>query len=211
MLLASASNAIIIGFNVRPDRNAADMAEREEVDIRLHSVIYNVTDEIQKGMEGLLEPTFKEVRIGDRRSARGVQGAEDRRRLPAAWSPSGRITRAGETQARLLRDNVVVHEGKIGLAAPLQGRRERSEVRASSAASASSGFNDIKVGDVIEVFTMEKVAAATAVNAKSLAAFDCLIGSGTSARSRRRADPRGAERPSQPRRRCTIRASASSR
>src|SRR5438477_655001 len=64
VLLASASNAIIIGFNARPERNAADMAEREEVDIRLHSVIYTVTDEIKKGMEGLLEPTYKEVRIG---------------------------------------------------------------------------------------------------------------------------------------------------
>ena len=79
VLLASASNAIIIGFNVRPDRNAADMAEREEVDIRLHSVIYNVTEEIKKGMAGLLDPTFKEVRLGTRRSARGLQGAEDRR------------------------------------------------------------------------------------------------------------------------------------
>ena len=64
VLLASASNAIIIGFNVRPDRNAQETAEREEIDIRLHSVIYNVTEEIKKSMEGLLDPTFKEVRIG---------------------------------------------------------------------------------------------------------------------------------------------------
>ena len=79
VLLASASNAIVIGFNVRPDRNAQDTAEREEVDVRLHSVIYNVTEEIKKGMAGMLEPTFKEVRLGTRRSARGLQGAEDRR------------------------------------------------------------------------------------------------------------------------------------
>ncbi len=64
VLLASTSNAIVIGFNVRPDRNAADVAEREEVDVRLHSIIYNVTDEIKKAMAGLLEPTIKEVRLG---------------------------------------------------------------------------------------------------------------------------------------------------
>src|SRR6185295_8265407 len=64
VLLATASNAIIIGFNVRPDRNAADVAEREKVDIRLHSIIYHVTDEMKKAMSGLLDPTFKEVRIG---------------------------------------------------------------------------------------------------------------------------------------------------
>ena len=78
VLLASASNAIIIGFNVRPDRNAADVAEREKVDIRLHSVIYNVTDEIKKAMAGLLEPTLKEVRLGAAAGARDLQGAEDR-------------------------------------------------------------------------------------------------------------------------------------
>src|SRR5688500_20380158 len=64
MMLASASNAIVIGFNVRPDRNAADVADRDKVDIRLHSVIYNVVDEMKKAMTGLLEPTLKEVRIG---------------------------------------------------------------------------------------------------------------------------------------------------
>ena len=89
MLLASASNAIIIGFNVRPDRNAQEMAEREEIDIRLHSVIYNVTEEIKKSMAGLLDPTFKEVRIGTRRGARSLQGAEGRRDRRLPWSPTG--------------------------------------------------------------------------------------------------------------------------
>ena len=112
MLLASASNAIIIGFNVRPDRNAADMAEREEVDIRLHSVIYNVTDEIKKAMEGLLEPTFKEVRIGAA-EVREVFKVPKIGTIAGCMVTEGRITRAGDTQARLLRDNVVVHEGKI--------------------------------------------------------------------------------------------------
>ena len=112
VLLASASNAIIIGFNVRPDRNAQDMAEREEVDIRLHSVIYNVTEEIKKGMAGLLEPTFKEVRIGTA-EVREVFKVPKIGAIAGCMVTDGRITRAGETQARLLRDNVVVFEGKI--------------------------------------------------------------------------------------------------
>ena len=88
VLLASASNAIIIGFNVRPDRNAADIADKEGVDIRHHSVIYNVTDEMKKAMTGLLDPTFKEV-ASARRSARHVQGAEGRhhRRLHGHGRP----------------------------------------------------------------------------------------------------------------------------
>ena len=78
VLLAPASNAIVIGFNVRPDRNAADVAEREKVDVRLHSVIYNVVDEMKKAMTGLLDPTFKEVRIGIAAGARDLQDAEVR-------------------------------------------------------------------------------------------------------------------------------------
>ena len=114
VLLASASNAIIIGFNVRPDRNAADVAEREKVDIRLHSVIYNVTDEMKKAMTGLLEPTFKEVR--HRASPRCAQIFKVPKfgTIAGCMVTDGRITRSGDAQARLLRDNVVVYEGKIG-------------------------------------------------------------------------------------------------
>jgi len=157
VLLASASNAIIVGFNVRPDRNAADVAEREQVDIRLHSVIYNVTDEIKKGMAGLLEPTFKEVRIG---------AAEIREvfRVPKIGSVAGcmvtdgRITRAGDTQVRLLRDNVVIHEGRIG--SLRRFKDDVSEVKTGLECGIGlERYNDIKVGDVIEVFTMERVAA----------------------------------------------------
>src|SRR4029078_4317114 len=112
VLLASASGAIFIAFNVRPDRNAEDIAARERVDIRLHSVIYNVTDEMKKAMTGLLEPTFKEVRIGVAQ-VRETFKAPKFGTIPGCMVTEGRITRAGETQARLLRDNVVVHEGKI--------------------------------------------------------------------------------------------------
>jgi len=160
VLLASASNAIVIGFNVRPDRNAADMADREEVDIRLHSVIYTVTEEIQKGMEGLLDPTFKEVRIGTA-EVREVFKVPKIGSIAGCMVIDGRITRAGETTARLLRDNVVVHEGKIG--SLRRFKDDVSEVKSGFECGISlERYNDIKVGDTIEVFTMERVKTATA-------------------------------------------------
>jgi translation initiation factor IF-2 len=160
VLLASASNAIIVGFNVRPDRNAADMAEREEVDIRLHSVIYNVTEEIKKGMEGLLEPTFKEVRMGTA-EVREVFRVPKVGSIAGCMVTEGRITRAGETTARLLRDNVVVFEGKI--ASLRRFKDDVSEVKSGFECGIGlERFNDIKMGDVIEVFTMERVKLATA-------------------------------------------------
>jgi translation initiation factor IF-2 len=157
VLLASASNAIIIGFNVRPDRNAADVAEREQVDIRMHSVIYNVTDEIKKGMAGLLEPTFKEVRIGTA-EIREVFKVPKVGSVAGCMVTDGRITRAGDTQVRLLRDNVVIHEGKIG--SLRRFKDDVSEVKTGLECGIGlERYNDIKVGDVIEVFTMERVAA----------------------------------------------------
>jgi translation initiation factor IF-2 len=156
VLLASASNAVIIAFNVRPDRNAEEIAARERVDIRQHSVIYNVTDEMKKAMTGLLEPTFKEVRLG-------VAEVRDTFKVPKFGTiagcivTEGRITRAGETQARLLRDNVVIYEGKIG--SLRRFKDDVSEVKSGFECGIGfERFNDIKVGDVIEVFTMERVA-----------------------------------------------------
>jgi len=156
VLLASASNAIVIAFNVRPDRNAEEIAARERVEIRSHSVIYNVTDEMKKAMSGLLDPTFKEVRIG-------VAAVRETFKVPkygtiaGCMVTEGRITRAGDTQARLLRDNVVVYEGKIGSL-----RRFKDDVsEVKSGFECGIGFekyNDLKVGDVIEVFVMERVA-----------------------------------------------------
>jgi len=157
VLLASASNAIIIGFNVRPDRNAQDIAERERVEIRPHSVIYNVTDEMKKAMTGLLEPSFKEVRIG-------VAEVRDTFKVPkfgtiaGCMVTEGRITRAGDTQARLLRDNVVIYEGKIG--SLRRFKDDVSEVKAGIECGIGfERFNDIKLGDVIEVFAVERIAA----------------------------------------------------
>jgi translation initiation factor IF-2 len=156
VLLASASNAIIIAFNVRPDRNAEDIATRERVDIRQHSVIYNVTDEMKKAMTGLLEPTFKEVRIG-------IAEVRDTFKVPkfgtiaGCMVTEGRITRAGDSQARLLRDNVVVYEGKIG--SLRRFKDDVSEVKTGFECGIGfERYHDIKVGDMIEVFAMERVA-----------------------------------------------------
>ena len=158
VLLATASNAIIIGFNVRPDRNAADVAEREKVDIRQHSVIYNVTEEIQKAMTGLLEPTIKEVRLGTA-TVRETFKVPKVGTVAGCIVNDGRITRQGDAQARLLRDNVVVWEGK--LASLKRFKDDVSEVKAGvECGMGLQNFNDIKVGDVIEVFQLERVAAA---------------------------------------------------
>ncbi|HEU4938215.1 MAG TPA: translation initiation factor IF-2 [Vicinamibacterales bacterium] len=157
VLLASASNAIIIGFNVRPDRNASDVADREKVDIRQHSVIYNVVDEMKKAMTGLLEPTFKEVRVGTA-EVRDTFKTPKFGTIAGCMVLDGRITRAGDTQARLLRDNVVVYEGKIG--SLRRFKDDVSEVKAGFECGIGfERYNDIKVGDLIEVFVVERVAA----------------------------------------------------
>jgi translation initiation factor IF-2 len=155
VLLASASNAIVIGFNVRPDRNAADVADREKVDIRLHSVIYNVVDEMKKAMTGLLEPTFKEVRMGTA-AVREIFKVPKFGTIAGCMVIEGRITRAGDSQARLLRDNVVVYEGKIG--SLRRFKDDVSEVKSGFECGIGfEKFNDLKVGDVIEVFASERV------------------------------------------------------
>jgi translation initiation factor IF-2 len=156
VLLGTASKAIIIAFNVRPDRNAEDVANREGVDIRQHSVIYNVTDEMKKAMTGLLEPTFKEVRIGVA-EVRDIFKVPKFGTIAGCMVTEGRITRAGETQARLLRDNVVIHEGKIG--SLRRFKDDVSEVRTGFECGIGfDKYNDLKIGDLIEVFTMERVA-----------------------------------------------------
>ena len=111
VLLASASNAIIIGFNVRPERKAQELAEQEKVDIRLHSIIYELQDEIKRAMSGLLEPTFKETYLGRAEVL-------DTFRIPKVGT-DGRLPRGDgiikrDSEVRLLRDNVVVFKGKVG-------------------------------------------------------------------------------------------------
>jgi len=155
VLLGTASKAVIIAFNVRPDRNAESVANREGVDIRQHSIIYNVTDEMKKAMVGLLEPTFKELRIGVAQ-VRDIFKVPKFGTIAGCMVTEGRITRSGDSQARLLRDNVVVFEGKIGSL-----RRFKDDVgEVKTGFECGIGFdkyNDLRVGDVIEVFTMERI------------------------------------------------------
>ena len=125
VLLASASNAIIVGFNVRPERNAQAAAEQEKVDIRLHTIIYELADEIKQAMTGLLEPVFKEVYKGRAQVREVFRISKVGTVAGCHGATTASITRNSEV--RLLRDNVVVHTGKIEVAQALQERRERSE------------------------------------------------------------------------------------
>jgi len=157
VLLATASDAVIIGFNVKPDRNAAEVAEREEVEIRQHSVIYHVTDEITKAMTGLLEPTLREARIG----AAAVQATFSTPKagtVAGCMVTEGKITRAGDAQARLLRDGKVLWTGRIS--SLRRFKDDVSEVKSGMECGISlDKYNDIEVGDMIEVFHIQKIAA----------------------------------------------------
>ncbi|HLH44045.1 MAG TPA: translation initiation factor IF-2, partial [Bryobacteraceae bacterium] len=154
VLLASASNAIIVGFNVRPERNAQNTADQEKVDIRLHTIIYELADEIKRAMTGLLEPVFKEVYKG-RAKVREVFRISKVGNVAGCMVDDGVLARNSEV--RLLRDNVVVHTGKIE--SLKRFKNDASEVKAGFECGVSiANFNDIKPGDVIEAFITERVA-----------------------------------------------------
>jgi translation initiation factor IF-2 len=155
VLLASASNAIIIGFNVRPERKAQELAEQDKVDIRLHSIIYELQDEIKRAMTGLLEPTIKETYLGR-------ADVLETFRIPKVGMVAGcRVTDGlikRDSEVRLLRDNVVVFKGKV--ASLRRFKDDASEVRNGMECGISiSNYGDIKVHDVIEAFVTEKIAA----------------------------------------------------
>jgi translation initiation factor IF-2 len=154
VLLASASGAIIVGFNVRPEKKAESEAEKMGVELRLHTVIYNVTDEIRKAMEGLLDPTLKEV-------ARGRAEVRNTFKVPRFGVAAGCYITEGSigrsSQVRLLRDNRVVYEGKI--ASLRRFKDDVSEVKQGfECGIALDRYQDVKVGDVIEAFQIEKIA-----------------------------------------------------
>jgi translation initiation factor IF-2 len=154
-LLASTSKAIIIGFNVRPDRNAQIVANREGVDIRKHSVIYHVTDEIKLAMSGLLDPTFREKQLG-LANVREIFKVPKFGAAGGCIVTEGRISRADNAQIRLIRDGVVLHEGRIGSL-----RRFKDDVtevkNGIECGIAFERYADIKIGDVIEAFVIETV------------------------------------------------------
>ena len=151
--LASAFNAIIIGFNIRPDASARDAAEKEGVDIRLYRIIYQAIEDIQKAMKGLLEPEFKEVLLGHAqiRSVFKITGSG---MIAGAYVVDGKLQR--NAQVRLLRDNVVVFEGK--LSSLRRYKDDVKEVTVGYECGASlDGYNDIKENDVIECFSKEEI------------------------------------------------------
>src|SRR5579864_6628415 len=154
VLLASASNAIIVGFNVRPERTAQATAEQEKVDIRLHTIIYELADEIKRAMTGLLEPVFKEVYKG-RALVRDVFRISKVGTVAGCMVDDGVVTRNSEV--RLLRDNVVIHTGKI--VSLKRFKNDASEVKSGFECGVSlANFQDIKPGDVLEAFATERVA-----------------------------------------------------
>jgi translation initiation factor IF-2 len=154
VLLASASNAIIIGFNVRPERNATALAEQEKVDMRLHTIIYNVTDEIKRAMVGLLEPVFREIYKG-KAEVRETFRITKVGNVAGCQVVDGSITR--DSEVRLLRDNIVVHTGRIG--SLRRFKDDVSEVKTGMECGITiENYSDLKPGDVIEAFVTERVA-----------------------------------------------------
>ena len=155
VLLASASNAVIIGFNVRPDRKAAEIAERENVEIRLHSIIYELQDEITKAMYGLLEPVYKENYLG-RAEVLNVFKITKVGQIAGCVVRDGLIRR--DASVRVLRDGGELWKGKI--ASLKRFKDDVSEVRQGVECGIDLGsFKDIQIGDIIEAFTTEKIAA----------------------------------------------------
>jgi len=149
VLLASASKAVIIGFNVRPERTAVELAEKEEVEIRLHTVIYELIDELRKAMTGLLEPTFREVAAG-RAEVRDTFKVPKIGTIAGCHVVEGVIPRTAAI--RLVRDNRVIYEGKI--ASLRRFKDDASEVRAGfDCGIGLERFQDFKPGDFIEAHT----------------------------------------------------------
>jgi len=156
VLLASASNSIIIGFNVRPEKKATDLAQQEDVEIRLHTVIYEVMDEMKKAMMGLLEPTFRETVVGKAAVLQTFRVAKVGT-VAGTMVSDGRLAKG--SSVRLLRDNVVIYTGKIGTLRRFKD--DVSEVRSGLECGVTlENYNDVKAGDVIEAFVMERIATA---------------------------------------------------
>jgi translation initiation factor IF-2 len=153
VMLASASNAIIIGFNVRPETNAKNLAEKEKVDIKLYRIIYEAIEDIKAAMKGLLEPKYKEVELG-RAEVRAVFRVPGVGNVAGCYVLSGKILR--NSDIRVVRDGIVVYEGKIASL-----KRFKDDVRevqqGFECGIGIDRFNDIKEGDIIEAYQMEEI------------------------------------------------------
>jgi translation initiation factor IF-2 len=155
VLLASASNAIIIGFNVRPERKVADLAEQEDVEIRLHTIIYELQDEIRKAMLGLLEPVFRENYLG-RAEVLNIFHIPKVGTIAGCRVTDGVLRR--DSEVRLVRDGVQVYKGKLTSLKRFKDDA-REVTNGMECGVGISNFNDIKVGDTVESFVTEKIAA----------------------------------------------------
>ena len=153
VMLAAASNAIIVGFSVRPDKNALDSAERNGVDIRTHRIIYEIIDEIEAAMKGMLAPTFREALLGHAEVRQTIR-VPNVGTIAGCYIKDGKITRA--SQIRVVRDGIVIFEDKISSL-----KRFKDDVReVADGYECGVGlekFNDIKEGDILEAFIMEEV------------------------------------------------------
>jgi len=153
VMLASASKAIIVGFNVRPDSQAKKAAEREHVEIRTYRVIYELLDDIKKAMAGLLEPEYKEETLG-RAEVRQIFNVPKVGRVAGCYVLEGRITR--NANIRVIRDGVIIYEGR--LASLKRFKEDVKEVAAGyECGMAIEGFQDIKEGDIIEAYEIKEV------------------------------------------------------
>jgi translation initiation factor IF-2 len=153
-LLASASNAVVIGFNVRPESKASEIAEREGVDVRLYTVIYDALNEIRDAMEGLLDPTVREKTVG-RAEVRQVFNVPSSGAVAGSFVLDGKITR--NAAVRLVRDHVVVYTGKV--TSLRRFKEDAREVQSGYECGIGlENYQDMKTGDVIEAFEVERVA-----------------------------------------------------
>jgi translation initiation factor IF-2 len=155
VLLASASKAIIVAFNVRPERKAVELARQEGVDIRTHTIIYELVDELKKALSGLLSPEEKEVTLGhaEVRDTIRIKGVG---MIAGCYVLDGLLKR--EADVRVLRDNKVIYTGR--LTSLRRFKEDAGEVRAGFECGATvSNFSDVKVADVLECFKVEKTAA----------------------------------------------------
>ena len=152
VMLANASNAIIVGFNVRPEPDAADTAKREGVDIRLYRVIYECIEEITDAMKGMLAPKYREVQLG-RAECREVYKISNVGAIAGCYVLSGKISR--NAKIRVVRDGIVISEDEIS--SLKRFKDDAKEVaQGFECGIGLQSFNDIKVGDVFEAFTMEE-------------------------------------------------------
>ncbi|MCP5468574.1 MAG: translation initiation factor IF-2 [Deltaproteobacteria bacterium] len=151
--LANASNGIIIGFNVRPDTQARKIAEKEQIEIKVYKVIYDVIEDVKQAMEGLLKPVFEEEYLG-RAEVRQVFSVSKVGTVAGCYVVDGKMTNSASV--RLLRDNVIIHEGKLSSLKRFQDD-VREVAQNFECGMGIEGYNDIKEGDVIECFQMKEV------------------------------------------------------